>query len=425
MDGLKRREFARILALGGSGALLAPDAWAAARATPVVAPRATSDEAGWASVRRQFLMPDDVSVLNAANLCPSSVRVIEALDAQTRRVDRVPSPTVRTELHGVKERTRTLLATALRVTPEEILLTRNTSESNNLVSNGLDLRAGDEVLLFSDNHPSNLKAWRDKGRRYGYSVVVVDQVNPHPGADYYLDAFRKALTPRTRLLGFSHVTNTVGDILPARELCALARSRDVLTLIDGAQTLGVLDLDLRAIDPDFYSGSGHKWPCGPKETGLLFVNARVHERFWPSVVSLYPGEVGLSKTHEGLGQRDEPALHAFGEAVAFQQSVGMARIEARGRELATALVEGLSRLNGVRVWTHAEAARRSTVVSFQPGTLDPVKLNAALFDEDGVIAAARPGTDRPGIRLAPHFYNSHTDVERALAALAKHMARGV
>jgi selenocysteine lyase/cysteine desulfurase len=425
MNRLRRREFARVFAFGGSAALLAPEAWVAARATPVVRPRDASDEAGWAAIRGQFLIPDGVAVLNAANLCPSPVPVLDALDTQTRRLDRVPSPAVRTEMHQVKEHTRRRLAEALRVTPEELVLTRNTSESNNMVSNGLELKAGDEVLLFSDNHPSNLQAWREKSKRFGYSVRVIEQVNPHPGADYYVDAVRKALTAQTRLLGFSMITNTVGDVLPARELCALARSRDVLTLVDGAQALGVLDLDLRALDADFFAGSGHKWPCGPKETGMLFVNARVHARFWSSVVSLYPGEVGISRTHEGLGQRDEPALHALGEAIAFQQGVGMARIEARSRELTTALVEGLSRMSGVRVWTHPDAARRSTVVSFLPAALDPAKLHAALFDEDGVIGAARSGTDRQGIRFSPHFYNSHADVDRTLAALSKHLKRGV
>ena len=97
-----------------------------------------------------------------------------------------------------KEETRKALAAFLRVTPEEIIITRNTSESNNLVSNGLDLKAGDEVIVHGDNHPSNLNAWREKAKRFGFTVVTVEQKNPHPGMDYYVDAYTRAMTPRRR-----------------------------------------------------------------------------------------------------------------------------------------------------------------------------------------------------------------------------------
>ena len=169
-----------------------------------------------------------------------------------------------------KEETRRLVASFLRVTPEQIVLTRNTSEANNMVSNGLDLKAGDEVIVFADNHPSNNDAWTQKAKRFGYAVTTIGQPNPHPGQEYYLDAVRKAITSRTRLLAFTHHTSTVGDVLPARELCLMARERGVMTLVDGACTLGMLDLDLTDIQPDFYTGSSHKWPCGPKEVGVLF-----------------------------------------------------------------------------------------------------------------------------------------------------------
>jgi selenocysteine lyase/cysteine desulfurase len=370
-------------------------------------------------------MPEDLAVLNAANLCPSSVPVLDALYKATREMDREPSPACREEMHDAKEVTRRLLAAFLGVSPEEIVITRNTSESNNLVSSGLDLRAGDEVLLFSDNHPSNDVAWREKARRFGYRVNVVETVGPHPGADYYLDAFTKALTPRTKVLAFTHLTSTVGDLFPARELCRTARERGVLTLVDGAQTLGLLDLDLREMDPDFYTGSAHKWPCGPKEAGVLFVNRRSEGKIWPSIYSAYPGAVGISRTFESFGQRDEPAIRAFGEALELQTRIGRAAIEARARELGQALLAGLRGIDGLRLWTHPDPARSAAIVSFQPGALDPDKLTLALYEKDRIICAKRTGPDRPGLRFSPHFYNSHAEVERAVGAVRRWMATGV
>jgi isopenicillin-N epimerase len=421
-----RRDFARLFALGGSAALFTAGT-AAWRDAPQLRPAASSmaDERYWAEVRAGFVMPEGFACLNAANLCPSPARVLDVYFESTRSVDRDPSPQNRQKTRTGREAARRALATCLGVTPEEIVITRNTSESNNFVSSGLDLKAGDEVVIFSDNHPSNHAAWRQKAERFGFMVRTVEQVNPHPGADYYVDAFRRQMTARTKVVAFTHVTSSVGDLMPARELCALARQHGALSLVDGAQSFGVLDVNLTDMQPDFYSGSAHKWPCGPKESGVLFVNSRVHDRIKPSIVSLYQGEVGISRTMEAFGQRDEPAIVGFGEALALETTIGRAAIEHRARDLARALIEGLRTIEGVKVWTHADPARSAAVVSFQPATLDPRKLHQALYERDRIACATRPGADRGGIRFSPHFYNLHTDVERAVGAIRKYVMRGL
>ena len=419
-----RREFARLFTIGGSAALFAarPGAW---HETAFSQAPATPDERYWAGIRDGFVMPKGYACLNAANLCPSPSRVLESYFDSTRSVDRDPSPQNRQKTRHGREEARKALASALRVTAEEIVITRNTSESNNFVSSGLDLKSGDEVVLFSDNHPSNLTAWRQKAERFGFAIRTVEQVNPHPGAEYYLDAFKHEITPRTRVVAFTHVTASVGDLLPARELCALAHEHGALSMVDGAQSFGVLDLDLSQMQPDFFTGSAHKWPCGPKECGLLFVNRRAHDRIKPSIISLYPGEVGISRTMEAFGQRDEPAIVGFGEAIALQTEIGRAAIERRSRELARMLVEELRKVEGVTVWTHHDPARTAAVVSFRPGDLDVRKLHQALYDRDMIACATRGGTDRGGLRFSPHFYNLHEDVERAVAAVKRYLAHGI
>lgn len=422
-----RRHFARLFALGGSAALFTADGLAWQRNLPELrpAPPPGTDEPYWMEVREAFVMPEGFACLNAANLCPSPARVLDTYFDSTRSVDRDPSAQNRQKTRTGREAARRALATYLGVTAEEIVITRNTSESNNFVSSGLDLKAGDEVLIFSDNHPSNHAAWRQKAERFGFTVRTVEQVNPHPGAEYYVEAFRRLLTARTRVVALTHVTASVGDVLPARELCALARDHGALSLVDGAQSFGVLDLDLSTMQPDFFTGSAHKWPCGPKECGVLYVNRRVHDRIKPSIVSLYAGEVGISQTMEGFGQRDEPSIMGFGEALAFQTGIGRAAIERRARELTFALIEGLRKIDGVRVWTHVDPARSAAIVSFQPAGLDVRKLHQALYESEGIACATRPGADRGGLRFSPHCYNLQADVERAVAAVRKYVARGL
>ena len=423
---MNRREFARILAIGGAVPFVTPDlAWARG-ATPKLPPTpASPDEKFWLSVRDQFVMPKELTMLNAANLCPSSGPVLETLYKVTKDMDQDPSADNRVKLGDGRENTRKLLAEFLRVTPEEIVITRNTSESNNLVSTGLDLKPGDEVLLTADNHPSNHTAWQEKAKRFGFKVIDVPVPNPHPGFDHYVEAFRKMITPQTKVISFTHLTSTVGDLFPAKEICKLARERGILTLVDGAQSFGLLDVDLGDIQPDFYSGSAHKWPCGPKENGVLYINKNAQSKIWASIFSAYPGRVGVSRTFEGFGQRDEPAMIAFGEALKLQTTIGRAQIEKRSRELTTALIDGLQKINGVKIWTSPDVSRRAAVLSFQPGNLDVRKLSLALYQKDRIGCATRGGQDRAGLRFSPHFYNTHADVEKTVAAVKKYMAAGV
>ena len=337
-DGISRRSFARLFAAGGSAALLGKTGFAFERPAPLPQTPAAPDEAFWRSVREQFPMPTNVSVMNAANLCPSSLPALEAMYENTKDMDGNPSFQNRAKMGEGKVNTRKILADYLHTTPEQIVITRNTSEGNNLVSSGVELTANDEVIIFNHNHPSNNVAWKEKAKRYGFTVTELEVVNPQPGPDYYIDLVRRSITARTKLLSFTHQTNTVGDLFPAKELCQVAHDRGILVLVDGAQSFGLMDVDLSDMQPDFYTGSAHKWPCGPKETGVLFINNRAHDKIWPSIHSAGRGDVGISRTFESFGQRDEPAIIAFGEGLKFQQQIGMKTIQARSQELAQSLM---------------------------------------------------------------------------------------
>jgi len=437
MSTVTRRDFTRLLALSGTAGLLPISALGRSRAdlgpddfdwtnAPLPQTPAAPDERFWRDVRARFLVPRDLTFLNAANLCPASLPAIEAHEKNLRLYEASPSPDVRSGLmtRG-KEESRKILAEALRVTPEEIVITRNTTESNNFVSSGLDLKAGDEVIVWADNHPSNLNAWRTKAQRFGFTVVTVPTVPAHPGAAGYVELFAKAFTPRTKLVAVTHVSSNSGDMLPVADICAAARARGVLSLVDGAQAFGVLDLDLSIIKPDFYTGSMHKWPCGPKEKGLLFINRAVQDRVHPSVIGVYGGQVGISRTFETHGQRDDASIAALTEALKFQGSIGRAVLERRSRQLARALMDGLRALEGVKLWTDPDPARSAAIVIFQPGTLDVRRLGTALTEKDRIIVTTRTGQQWPGLRMAPHFYNTMEDIDRTVAAIKKYLASGV
>ncbi|HEU4993485.1 MAG TPA: aminotransferase class V-fold PLP-dependent enzyme [Gemmatimonadaceae bacterium] len=421
---VSRRDFTRLLALTGSAAFLR-DFPRGLIDSPLPATPAEPDEQFWKAVRSRFLMPPDLAFVNAANICPTSVPVLEALEKNTRLLDGNPSAASRAKLTEGREESRRLIAQTLRVTPEEVVITRNTSEANNFVSSGLHLSSGDEVVVFGDNHASNIVAWREKAKRFGFTVVEVPVVSPHPGPQAYADAFVKAMTPRTKVLAITHVTNIMGDVLPVAQLCGIARSRGILSLVDGAQSFGVLDVNLAEMRPDFYSGSIHKWTCGPKETGVLFINKEVHDRISPSVVSLYPGAVGISRTFEGFGQRDEAALATVSTAVKLQDDIGRATIERRSRQLAQRLMTELQKLSGGTLLTHPDAARSAAILVFKPGKLEPRKLVTTLYEKERIVVATSSDPNHVGVRFSPHFYNTMDEIDRTVAAIGKYMSAGL
>jgi isopenicillin-N epimerase len=427
---LSRRQFTQLFAISGTAAILPSRAWALddfeSTAEPLPPRPLAPDEKYWQDVRARYLLPRDVIFLNAANLCPSPLPVVESLYQSTRGYEANPSPTVRSGLmRDGREAARQLLADMLGATKEEIVITRNTSEGNNWVSNGLQLGPDDEVIVYADNHPTNLTAWREKAKRFGFTVTTIPTVTPHPGAEAYVDLFAKAITPKTKVIGFTHLSSNSGDLFPAKEICAMARSRGVLTLLDGAQTFGALDVDLGDIKPDFYTGSAHKWPCGPKECGVLFVNKDVHDRIWPSVIGVYAGAVGISQKLEGMGQRDDARLVAFAESIRFREAIGRKVIEERLRQLSQFLISELRKLDGVEVYTDPAPGRSANLVIFKPGALDPRRFAAALGEKHGVVATSRAGQDRPGLRVSPHLYNTMDEMERLIAATKQYLASGV
>ena len=400
MTNLSRREFGKVFAVAAVGTTTLRQA----------------DFNGWMDIQNQFTLEEDLIVMNAANLCPAPAPVNDVLFRYTRDMDSNPSFQNRAKFGQGREDTRARIAAFLNVTPEEIVITRNTSEGNNFVSSGLELSSGDEVVIFDENHPTNNQSWKDKAERFGFTVKAVSIPTPPPSADAIIAQMVAAMGPRTRVLAFTHVTSTFGTRFPARELCGIARERGILTLVDGAQTFGALDLDLQDMGCDFFTGSSHKWLTGPKEAGVLYMRSDAQERMAPSEVGVIGGRVGASRVYERLGQRDDPAIMALGEAIDFHDRIGKDRIERRSRDLATALKDEIGKIPGVHMYSPTNPEISSAVVTFRPGDADIQSLNTRLYEDYGIACATRGG-NTAGFRFAPHIYNDEQQVERVVRAL--------
>lgn len=420
--GATRRGFLSRVARGSLALAAAPSLaqlglGACSRPAAVRAPSPDSGEGYWRWVKDQFAIRDGTTPLNAANLCPAPRPVIDAAIDAMRDIEGDVSFQNRAKYEARQEEVRRALATGLGVDDDEIAIVRNTSEGNNIVAGGLPLGAGDEVVLFDQNHPTNNVAWDVRGARFGFTVRRVAVPAPPGSADEIVSIFRAAIGPRTRVLAFSDVSNTTGVRLPVAELCRIARERDIYTHVDGAQTFGVLSVNLRRLGCDSYASSAHKWAMGPKEAGVLYVRRERIAELWPGAVGVGWGNgpetsARGARKFETLGQRNDATIAAFGAALEFRDRVGPARIEARVLELAAAMKEGLGSIPGARLATSGSPELSAGVIVTRFEGADNRRVYDALHAQYG-IAGAPTG----GLRFCPHIYNTMADVERAVAAV--------
>lgn len=423
-SGKSRRSFLRDVARGAGAICIAPSLVAARAerhmsAAPHVSVAETVNESYWRQVKEEFSIKPNKVLLNAANLCPSPRIVRDTVFRLTEDVDGDVSFQNRAKFDSLREESRRKVAAFLGASEDEIAIVRNTSEGNNFVVNGLELKPGDEVLIFDQNHPTNNVAWDVRAARVGFTVKRVALKSPPDSVDEIVAAFRSAISSRTKALAFTDVSNTTGVRLPTKELCRVARERGVYTHVDGAQTFGALSVNVHDLGCDSYAASAHKWFMGPKEAGVLYVRQERVAQLWASVVGVGWGDKVQTATRgarkfETLGQRDDAAVSAMGVTVDFHDRIGRQRIESRIMELAAALKEGLSRIQGARLTTSIKPELSAGVCVIGFNGVDHRKLYEALYAQYGIAGAALGG-----IRLCPHIYNTMEEIDRVVSALGR------
>lgn len=393
-----------------------PSAWPDRR-TSLLAARGTDDEAYWTLVKREFPVRPGLIMMNAANLCPSPYPVIDTVTQLTHDVDMDASFQNRGKFGALRERAREAIAAHVGADAAEIAITRNTSESNNTVVNGLTLGLGDEVVIWDQNHPTNNVSWEVRAQRMRFTVKKVAIPAAPSSTEELVTIFADALSRNTKVLSFTHVSNVSGVQLPVKALCRMARDRGILTLVDGAQSFGAIHLDLHDMGCDFFTSSSHKWFVGPKEAGILYVRQDQIADLWANDVGVgWSGALANgARKFENLGQRDDACVAAMGTAAEFHQTIGADLVETRVRSLATALMDKMKeKIPGVWFTTPTNPELRAGVMIFSvPGT-EGRELFGRLYEEKSIATAPR-GT---GVRLSAHIYNTMEEVDRVVEAVA-------
>lgn len=423
-----RRQVLSYLGLAGLGAVPLPAASVDVCDTaPPMPPRELyerDEEAYWAQVRRQFLIPDDAVYLNNGTVGSSPLPVLQAVVEGFNDLERMaPDDPEDYPIwgYGPSLEFREPLAKFVNAPVSELALLRNATEANSHVANGLDLRAGDEVLISDQEHPSGEQPWLLRERRYGIVVKQFEIPKPPKSADEILERIDDAIGPRTRVLFVSHVSTATGVVLPAKAICRLARERGVLSVLDGAHVPGMMKLDLADIGCDIYTASPHKWLQAPKGTGFLFVREAVMPRLWNTIVTAGWNEPMLkAERFMRIGSSNVALLRGLRAAIAFAEEIGMERIERRHRALADHLHAQMVE-RGAESWTSPDPALRCGIVTVNVPPIERMPLEAWLWREHRIrIRGGEPSK----LRLSTPYYLRRGDIERFLAAFDAYRGKG-
>ncbi len=308
---------------------------------------------------------------------------------------------------------RTKVAGLINATAAEIAMTDNVTNSMSYISNGITLQPGDEVLTTDQEHPGGKGGWLVKEKRFGIPFKTVAIPKPvHTSSEVY-DIIVKALTPRTRVLMISHMITGSGAILPVKEICAEAKKRGIFTVLDGAQTIGQMKVDVKDIGCDAYLGCFHKWIGAPAGTGFMYVKADRMKEVWTTVASGQwdnHNDEGFRFTQRGTG--NFPVLKGLDAALDFHNEIGPEKVYARIKFLGERLRTGLRKNKKVKIFSPEDEAMCAGITVYNIQGMTGTQIQDAYWAK----ARMRPRSqgDQFGVRHCTHIFNSPEEIDRAI-----------
>jgi len=383
-----------------------------------------SDEDFWVQIQRAFTVDRSLVNLNNGGVSPSPKVVQDAMRRYLEFSNQAPVYTMWRVLEPQVEAVRQRLARAFGCDAEEMAITRNASEALETVQLGLPLQAGDEILTTDQDYPRMNTTWDQRRRRDRITVRMVSFPTPPPSMQYLVDLFAEAITPRTRVIHFCHITNLSGQIFPVRDICRLARERRVTTIVDGAHAFAHFPFTCGELECDYYGTSLHKWLLAPHGTGFLYCRRENIDKVWPLMAAPESMNADIRKFEE-IGTHPAANHNAIAEALTFHHGIGGDRKAARLRYLRNRWMKRLDGQSGVRLHTSFDPAMSCGLANVGIDGIEPGELTNHLWTEYRIIVTPINHPACTGIRVTPNVYTTLEEVDRFAEAMEEVVRWGV
>ncbi len=373
-----------------------------------------ADPAFWKKIRKMYLLPENKAFFNTGTLGAQPAVVYETVAEHMRKVAAdIADWDYKSDdwISGYQPFTvlRRKMATLINASLEEVSLLENATTGMDLVANGLDLNAGDEILGTDQEHPGGRHGWDVQTRRCNGSYRQVAMPKPPRDPNEIVIAFLNAFTSRTKVLAVPHIVSSFGTVLPVKELCAAAHGRGIFTIIDGAQALGHVHVNVRDIGCDAYYSSMHKWLCAPAGSGLLYIRKEQAKHIWTTLASSQwdnHQDEGYRLQQHGTGNLS--ILMGLDAAIDFHNKIGPERVVKRIKQLGDYLRAGLQKIPKVQINTSIHPSMCAGITNYQIEGVKGTTMQDALWAK---------GLRIRGNRQSTHIYNSETELDATLSVI--------
>jgi selenocysteine lyase/cysteine desulfurase len=394
---------------------------AGTRAASLVA----SDEDYWNEIARAFDSDRTLVNLNNGGVSPSPTHVLEAMIRDLRFSNEIPVEHMWGVLEPRIESCRRDLAQMFGCDVEEMAITRNASEANETMILGLDLKRGDEVIVTNQNYGRMITTWDQRVRRDGIVLKQISFKVPVPSDSYLVDQFRQAITPRTKVIEITHITNLTGHIFPVHDIVQMARAKGIEVFVDGAHAFGQFPLTRDELDCDFYGTSLHKWLHAPIGTGFLYVRRSKIKNLWPMMAAPSSMDENIRKFEE-IGTHPAANHNAISIAAAFTRGIGLDRKAARLRFLRDRWAKRLMQESDrVHVLTTLDDKHAGGIALVNVDGIETPKLQSWLWAKHRVMTTPIIHPEFHGLRITPSIYTTSSEIDLFGDLMLKAVRQGI
>ncbi len=386
--------------------------------------QAAMDEDYWSVIQNAFTVTRGIVNLNNGGVSPSPRIVTEALVRYIWQQEDATAYTMWQILEPQSETIRTGLAEMFGCDREEIAITRNASESLEILLMGMDFKPGDEILTSTQDYPRMLTTLRQREKREGLVLKLVQIPIPPKNLNEITAAFEKGITSRTRLMLVSHQVNITGQITPVKAICDMARAKGIETIVDGAHSFAQFDFKQKDLGCDYFGTSLHKWLYAPKGSGLLYVKRDKIEKLWP-LMAAESKQAGDIRKFEEVGTHSAAPRLAIGEAMLFHNGIGGKRKEERLRYLSRYWMDRLKDVQKVHFNTSFEADQSCAIANVNIEGVDPTAIGSYLFSKHRIFTTPIVHEEFKGIRITPNVYTTLGELDRFCNVMEEIATKGL
>ncbi len=377
-----------------------------------------SEENFWKSIRKDYLLKKDYVNLENGYYCFIPQPTLNKYLEHVKRINFEGSYYMRNQLDLDKRKTAERLSNLVNCDKDELAITRNTTESLDLIISGFPWKKNDEAIFAMQDYGSMQEMFKLTAKRRGIVNKIISVPNQPENDEEIVSLYEQQITKKTKLIMVSHMINITGQILPVKKICEMAHSYNVDVLVDGAHCVGHIDVDIKDLNCDYYGSSLHKWLSAPLGTGLLFVKKEKISKIEPILAGHVHQRDNIMRLNH-IGTHPVHSDLAINDAIDYLESIGIERKQNRLRYIQRYWSDKLRFKNNIIINTPTEIQRSCGIANIGVKNKTPDELSKILFNEYSIFTVAIDYANVKGCRITPNIYTNEEELDYFVESIIK------